>query len=59
MTEVLEEAYETVEKGLMSEDDCTEFAFTNTVRLYGGMNPDFFKGTKVETAAAKVLRDEA
>ena len=33
--------------------------FTNAVRLYGGMNPDFFKGTIVEKQAEEVLRHGA
>ena len=33
-----------------------EITFTNPVRLHGSMNPDFFKGTVVEKAAAEVLR---
>ena len=29
--------------------------FTNAVRLWGEVNPDFFKGTAVEKQAAEVL----
>jgi hypothetical protein len=29
------------------------------VRLYAGMNPDFFKGTKCEAEVARLLKDEA
>ena len=35
---------------------CRTFA-ANAVRLHGGMKPDFFEGTVVESAAAKVLRE--
>ena len=48
MREVLEEAHETVDEGLMTDADFRDFAFANAVRLHGGMNPDFFKGTVVE-----------
>jgi hypothetical protein len=53
MSEVLEEAWELVEHGLIGEDDFREFVFTNPVRLHTTLNPDFFKGTVVEDAVAK------
>src|SRR5215813_3797922 len=55
MTEVLEEAYEMVEHRLITEADLREFVFGNPVRLHTAMNPDFFKGTVVESAVAKEL----
>ncbi len=55
MTEVVPEAYELVEHGLLDEDDFRDFMFTNAVRLWGELNPDFFKGTAVEKQAAEVL----
>jgi predicted TIM-barrel fold metal-dependent hydrolase len=58
MREVLIEAWELVEDELMDGNDFADFAFRNTVRLHGGMNADFFKGTVVEDAAAKVLRED-
>jgi len=54
MTEVLEEAHELVEHGLITPDDLREFVFENPVRLHTALNPDFFKGTVVEGAAAKL-----
>jgi predicted TIM-barrel fold metal-dependent hydrolase len=57
--EVLEEAWELVEHGVINEDNFREFTFTNAVKLHGGMNPDFFKGTVVEKQAAKVLSKAA
>jgi predicted TIM-barrel fold metal-dependent hydrolase len=59
MREVLEEAHETVDEGLMTDDDFRAFAFENVVRLHGSMNPDFFKGTVVEAAAAELLDQTA
>jgi hypothetical protein len=51
MRGVLEEAHELVDHGLMSSEDFRRFALENPVRLHGGMNKDFFKGTKVEAEA--------
>jgi predicted TIM-barrel fold metal-dependent hydrolase len=49
---VLGEAYELVDDGLMSEDDFEAFAFANPVELYAGSNPGFFAGTRVEQQVA-------
>jgi hypothetical protein len=54
MTEVLEEAYELVEHEVITEDNFRDFVFSNPVSLWAGMNPNFFKGTVVEKAAATV-----
>jgi predicted TIM-barrel fold metal-dependent hydrolase len=56
MTEVVPEAYELVEHGLISEDDFRDFVFANAVRFWGEVNPDFFAGTVVQKEAAAVLR---
>ncbi len=55
MAEVVPEAYELVEHGLLTDDDFRDFMFANAVRFWGEVNPDFFKGTVVEKAAADVL----
>jgi hypothetical protein len=55
MTEVVPEAYELVEHGLLDDDDFRDFTFANAVRFWGEVNPDFFKGTVVEREAAEVL----
>jgi hypothetical protein len=55
MSEVVPEAYELVEHGLLTEDDFRDFMFENAVRFWGEVNPDFFKGTVVEKQAAEVL----
>lgn len=55
LREVLDEAYELVEDGVMSEPDFREFTFANPAMLHAGVNPDFFKGTVVETEVAKLL----
>ena len=55
MREVLEEAYELVEHELITTDDFREFVFTNAARLHTSLNPDFFTGTVVEEAVAKLV----
>jgi hypothetical protein len=55
MAAVVPEAYELVEHGLITDDDFRDFMFTNAVRFWGEVNPEFFKGTVVEKAAAEVL----
>lgn len=59
MREVLEEAYELVEDGLINEDDFRDFTFTNPVMLHARGNPNFFKGTVVEDSVDKLLKAEA
>jgi len=55
MADVVPEAYELVEHELISGDDFRDFMFTNAVRFWGEVNPDFFKGTAVAKQAAEVL----
>ncbi|PYN81087.1 MAG: amidohydrolase [Candidatus Rokuibacteriota bacterium] len=59
MTDVVPEAYELVEHELITSDDFRDFMFTNAVRFWGEVNPDFFKGTVVEKAAAQALAQPA
>lgn len=47
-TEVVEEAYELVEDGLINEDNFRDFVFANPIKMFGGLNKDFFKGTILE-----------
>src|SRR2546425_347280 len=54
MTEVLEEAWELVEHGMITATDFREFTFENAARLHTALNPDFFQGTVVEGAVAKL-----
>jgi hypothetical protein len=53
--EVIPEAFEMVEKGLVTEQDFREFTFTNAAMLHTRNNPGFFKGTVVEQAVADEL----
>jgi predicted TIM-barrel fold metal-dependent hydrolase len=54
--EVMPEAFEMLERGLMSAQDFREFTFTNAARLHTGNNPGFFAGTVVERSVAEELR---
>jgi hypothetical protein len=54
-SQVTAEAYENVERGLMSEEDFRDFVFANPVRLWTGVNPDFFKGTAIESEVNRFL----
>jgi hypothetical protein len=55
MTEVLAEAYELVEHGLITAENFREFVFTNAATLHTSLNADFFKGTVVEAAVAQLV----
>jgi predicted TIM-barrel fold metal-dependent hydrolase len=52
--DILNEAFELVEKKLVSEEDFRDFTFTNAARLYTTANPDFFRGTSCESAVEAV-----
>jgi predicted TIM-barrel fold metal-dependent hydrolase len=59
MREVIAEAYELVEKGVLTEEDFRDFMFANAVSLYTGMNRNFFKGTRCESDVEKYLQEAA
>jgi predicted TIM-barrel fold metal-dependent hydrolase len=59
MTEVLEEAYELVERELITPEDFRAFVFANAVKLHTALNPEFFKGTVVEEAVARLVPQAA
>ena len=54
MSEVLHEAWELVEHGLIDEEHFRDFVFANPARLHTTLNPEFFKGTVVEDAVGKL-----
>src|SRR6185312_14782845 len=58
LREVLEEAHELLDDGLIDEAEFREFTFVNPALLHARMNPDFFKGTAVEDQVAKLLKEE-
>jgi predicted TIM-barrel fold metal-dependent hydrolase len=55
MTEILPEAYELVEDELIADADFRDFVFGNPVRFYTRLNPDFFRGTRIELDVARFL----
>jgi predicted TIM-barrel fold metal-dependent hydrolase len=59
MTDVLVEAHEMVDDGVISEGDFRDFVFTYAVDFWTGMNPDFFKGTVVENQVAALIKSGA
>lgn len=58
MAKVVEEAYELVEKEVITDVDFQDFVFGNPVSFFGGMNPEFFNGTVVEEQAKSRQREE-
>lgn len=56
MSRVLPHAHSLVDEGLMTTADFSKFAFSNTARLFGEANPNFFSGTTVETEVAALLK---
>jgi len=57
MSDVLEEAYENVQKGWLDDVQFREFVFGNVVRFYTDTRANFFEGTVVEAAVAGFLRE--
>ncbi len=55
MKDVVPEAFELVEDELITGDDFRDFMFTNPVRFWGEANPNFFRGTRVESEARELL----
>jgi predicted TIM-barrel fold metal-dependent hydrolase len=50
IAEVLEEAWELVDHGLLTTDNFRDFTFGHTAELYTAANADFFEGTVVAEA---------
>jgi len=55
MRDAAYEAHELLEDGLITEQDFKDFVFRNPVRAKTDVNPDFFKGTRVEKAVERML----
>jgi predicted TIM-barrel fold metal-dependent hydrolase len=49
MRQIVPEALEMVERGLLDEDDFRRFTFDHPFEFFAGVNPRFFSGTRVET----------
>jgi predicted TIM-barrel fold metal-dependent hydrolase len=62
MSEIVEEAYELLEHGLIGERELQSLLFDNAVAFWTANNPDFFKGTIVEKQVgrrrAEIIRHE-
>jgi hypothetical protein len=56
MRDAAREAWDLVEHGLITAEDFRDFVFANPVRVKTRVNPDFFKGTVVEDAAASLMK---
>ena len=54
---ILSEAYGLVDAGMLTLDDFEALTWRNPVQLHMGMNPDYFKGTVIESEAEK-LKDK-
>ncbi|HLW71557.1 MAG TPA: amidohydrolase family protein [Candidatus Binataceae bacterium] len=59
MREVLIEAHELVDDGLITESDFRDFVFGYPVEFWAGANPDFFKGTVVESQVNAFIKSGA
>ena len=51
---VLSEAWSLVEAKLITQADFRDLTFVNPAAMHLGMNPDYFKGTAIEAAAASL-----
>ena len=58
ITEVLAEAFDLVENGVLNEDQFRHFAFANAVRFWRSSNPEFFKVPRSKTRPQKCLQPE-
>jgi len=58
MSGILEEAYELVEKKMIDEESFQDFVFTNPIRFYTSVNPDFFANTRIAGEAARVVAEK-
>jgi predicted TIM-barrel fold metal-dependent hydrolase len=56
---VLTEAWGLVNAKLLTPDNFRDLTFANPAMMHLSMNPDYFKGTVVEDAAATLLKDMA
>lgn len=56
--EPLHEAFELVEHGILDVAQLRDFVFANPVRFYASLDPAFFAGTAVESAAGAVMDEQ-
>ena len=55
MDQVLVEAYELVDHGLIDEKDFRDLVFTNALYVHGALNPHILDGTRIEDESAQEL----
>jgi hypothetical protein len=55
MSKILEEAYELVDRGLMTSAELRDFLFTIPTRFWTSTNPNFFAGTAVDGEVRRFL----
>lgn len=53
LTLPLAESWALVEEGVISEADFRSYVFANPYKFYTEANPDFFKGTEIESQLSK------
>ncbi len=58
MRDAAAEAYELVEHELITDDDFRDFVFANPVHFFTALNREFFKGTRVEGDANRLIASE-
>lgn len=58
MSETVEEAWELVDDGLLSEADFRDFTFTNAATMWAESNEHFFDGTIVEGAVQELMESK-
>jgi len=56
---VLTEAWSLVNAKLLTPDNFRALTFTNPAMMHLSMNPDYFKGTVIEDAAATLMKEKA
>jgi len=56
MSETVEEAWELVERGLLTETDFRDFTFTNSATMWAEADPKFFEGTVVEKSVDDLMQ---
>ena len=55
-TEPIAEAWELVDDGVLDAEEFRAFVFDNPLRFYGGTNPEFFRGTVLESHSDEARR---
>jgi predicted TIM-barrel fold metal-dependent hydrolase len=55
LARVTADAWELVERGLLTRADFRDFSFANAARFWTALNPGFFRGTAVEAAVERLL----